>query len=273
MSLLRGSECIILYTNPASFEPQLECEKVFWESSREWIRKYEELEYISLWYVWSGEGDVFLNDQCHRIEKGSCFLFKPGDDLQTIHLLNKPLIMTFVHFRMIDPPHHIPRTYRYLHCALMFETLLTHYLNLRYKRQFGYEEESQLILKQLMIFLLRNDHKIEEGDIQEGDSSLRYRIQEVANNIRQNPGSAYEIHILAEQCQLSPRYFSLKFKEIIGQPVRSFIIESKMKRAKHLLLYKNMNVTEVARKLGYNDVYFFSRQFKQYEGISPSEVR
>jgi len=55
--------------------------------------------------------------------------------------------------------------------------------------------------------------------------------------------------------------------------VQSYVIRARIERAQHLLLYAGMNVTEVADALGYRDIFFFSRQFKQYTGKSPSEIR
>ncbi|MBS4189044.1 helix-turn-helix domain-containing protein [Bacillus sp. FJAT-49705] len=68
-------------------------------------------------------------------------------------------------------------------------------------------------------------------------------------------------------------YFSQKFKQIIGQTVRSFIIRTRIERAEHLLHYTGMRVTEAAEALGYNSLHFFSRQFKKYTGKIPSKIR
>ncbi|MNP64606.1 HTH-type transcriptional activator Btr [compost metagenome] len=55
--------------------------------------------------------------------------------------------------------------------------------------------------------------------------------------------------------------------------MQSYVIRARIERAQHLLLYAGMNVTEVADALGYRDIFFFSRQFKQHTGKSPSEIR
>ena len=78
---------------------------------------------------------------------------------------------------------------------------------------------------------------------------------------------------LARRANLSPRYFAIKFKEMTGMSVQQFLIRTRIERAQHLLMHSGMNVTEVADALGYRDIFFFSRQFKQYTGKSPSEIR
>jgi AraC-like DNA-binding protein len=58
----------------------------------------------------------------------------------------------------------------------------------------------------------------------------------------------------------------------MGVTVEQFIIQTLIERAEYLLRYNGMNVSEVAEALGYKDLAFFSRQFKQVRGISPSRI-
>ena len=134
------------------------------------------------------------------------------------------------------------------------------------------EIEAKLILKQLMIHLLREEEEKVEHMAYTSNSLLE-TVREIANYIQQNPGQQHSIGSLAARANLSPRYFSLKFKQIIGHTVRSYIIRSRIERAEHLLRYSGMTVTEAAFVLGYSDLHFFSRQFKKYTGKNPSEIR
>ena len=44
-------------------------------------------------------------------------------------------------------------------------------------------------------------------------------------------------------------------------------------KAKSLLASELFNITEVAEKLGYCDIYYFSKEFKKYAGVSPLKYR
>ncbi|KAI7249012.1 hypothetical protein KC345_g11787 [Hortaea werneckii] len=152
-----------------------------------------------------------------------------------------------------------------------FEHLLARYVRLFLVQTYAAEEEGRLILKQLMIHLLRQDQVVPiERHV---SNQLAEVIHEVANYVSQHPGAAHRVEDLAARAGLSPRYFSIKFKEITGSSVQSYVIRTRIERAQHLLLYAGMNVTEVADALGYRDIFFFSRQFKQHTGKSPSEIR
>ncbi|MEI7026612.1 AraC family transcriptional regulator [Paenibacillus sp. y28] len=256
---------------PGQFELKTAFAKIYCEPNWKWAKREKPLANFDLFYVWSGAGEVIVNDEPFQVGKGSCFLFRPGDMTSATHHPQKPLVLTYIHFD-VDPPYHlIPDRYRVMKETTDFEALLTRYVRLFLVQTYGAEEEARLLLKQLMIHLLRDDQ--DKPELRSHTHNLQEVIHEVANYIKQHPGEINRVEELAARAHLSPRYFSLKFKELIGQSVQTYMIQAKIERAKHLLHYAGMSVTEVADALGYRDVFFFSRQFKQYTGVSPSEVR
>lgn len=198
-------------------------------------------------------------------------MFRPGDHPTATHNKQKPLVLTYIHFDVDVPVTDVPQSYREVQETVEFEHLLARYVRLFLSDVYGRDEESRLILKQLMIHLLRAD--TEEPVEKKVSNQLSDVIQEVANYVRQHPGITHRVEDLAARAGLSPRYFSIKFKELVGSSVQSYIIRMRIERAEHLLVHTGMNVTEVADALGYRDIFFFSRQFKQYTGKSPSEIR
>ncbi|BBH24985.1 AraC family transcriptional regulator [Paenibacillus baekrokdamisoli] len=262
----------MLHCAPSSFTLMSAFAKIVCEPGWKWQKREKPMANYDLFYVWSGEGELLLNGEPFPLGKGSCFLFRPGDFTSATHNPQKPLVLTYIHFAITEPVDKVPQSYRVLNETVDFEHLLSRYVRLFLVKTFAAEEEAQLILKQLMIYLLREDL---EGPVEERKASnqLTEAIHEIANFIRQNPGVPHRVEDLAQRAHLSPRYFSIKFKEIIGTSVQTYMIRMRIDRAQHLLMHAGMNVTEVADALGYRDIFFFSRQFKQYTGKSPSEIR
>ena len=79
----------------------------------------------------------------------------------------------------------------------------------------------------------------------------------------------YSDHISAE---LNDDYTNLSniFSEVKGITIQQFIIITKIERIKELLLYDEINLTEIAYKLHYSSVAHLSNQFKKITGLSPS---
>ncbi|TBL80585.1 helix-turn-helix domain-containing protein [Paenibacillus thalictri] len=240
--------------------------KVTCERTWKWDTLHQPLPDFDLWYVWSGEGHLSRNGEPQEVSKGSCYLFRPGD--ATLAGLNpqKPLTVTFIHFSIdgIDPAA-MPAPYHYIKDTPYFEALLNRFVMTMVDQTSVSTLEASYALTLMLLHLLR-----EETEETRTEKSM---IHEVAHYIKETPGEEHTIAALAEKAQLSPRYFSLKFKETMGVSLERYVVQTRIERAEHLLRFNGMTVGEVAEALGYRSIYFFSRQFKQYRGKTPSEVR
>ncbi len=65
-------------------------------------------------------------------------------------------------------------------------------------------------------------------------------------------------------------YLSNTFSEVKGITIQQFIITHKIEKVKELLLYDELNLTEISRTLHYSSVAHLSNQFKKVIGLSPS---
>ena len=72
---------------------------------------------------------------------------------------------------------------------------------------------------------------------------------------------------------LSAHYFSRIFKKEMGCTFKEYITELRMEAAKRKLNKDDDNISNIAKEIGYNNPGYFSRVFKEYEGISPSTYR
>lgn len=75
---------------------------------------------------------------------------------------------------------------------------------------------------------------------------------------------------LAEKLDYDYTYLSNVFSEVKGINIQQFIIYHKIERVKELLLYEDLNLTEISYKLHYSSVSHLSNQFKKVTGLSPS---
>jgi len=68
-------------------------------------------------------------------------------------------------------------------------------------------------------------------------------------------------------------YLANLFSEIQGTTIEQFIISHKVERIKELIIYGELNITEIASKMNYSSVAHLSNQFKKVTGLSPSHFK
>ncbi|HEV8284832.1 MAG TPA: AraC family transcriptional regulator [Chitinophagaceae bacterium] len=78
---------------------------------------------------------------------------------------------------------------------------------------------------------------------------------------------------LAEKLNHDYTYLSNLFSEVQGTTIEHFIIVHKIERVKELLVYDELNLTEIAYKLHYSSVAHLSTQFKKITGLTPSHFK
>ena len=78
---------------------------------------------------------------------------------------------------------------------------------------------------------------------------------------------------LSEKLDYDYTYLSNIFSEVKGITIQQFIIIHKIERVKELLLYDELNLTEISYKMHYSSVAHLSNQFKKVTGLSPSHFQ
>ncbi len=68
-------------------------------------------------------------------------------------------------------------------------------------------------------------------------------------------------------------YLSSLFSEVEGNTIEKYFISQKIERAKELLMYDELSLSEISYKLGYSSVAYLSNQFKKVTGLTPSHFK
>jgi AraC-like DNA-binding protein len=68
-------------------------------------------------------------------------------------------------------------------------------------------------------------------------------------------------------------YLANLFSEVQGTTIEQFIIAHKVERIKELIIYDELNVTEIAYKMNYSSVAHLSSQFKKVTGLTPTHFK
>ncbi|MDQ3109115.1 MAG: AraC family transcriptional regulator [Bacteroidota bacterium] len=78
---------------------------------------------------------------------------------------------------------------------------------------------------------------------------------------------------LSEKLTHDYTYMANLFSEVQGTTIEQFIICHKIERIKELIIYGDLNITEIAWKMNYSSVAHLSNQFKKVTGLTPSHFK
>ena len=78
---------------------------------------------------------------------------------------------------------------------------------------------------------------------------------------------------LSQKLNYDYTYLANLFSDIQGTTIEKFIISHKVERIKELIIYDELNITEIAFKMSYSSVAHLSNQFKKVTGLSPSHFK
>jgi AraC-like DNA-binding protein len=115
------------------------------------------------------------------------------------------------------------------------------------------------------------------GASQKNPESLRVlsrdQRQRIADYFQDHAGEHVRPSDLAQLLNFSPIYFARIFRNTFGCSPRKWLVKERMRLAASMIDEYDLNVTQIARRLGYEEVFLFSRQFKEIYGKSPLAFR
>lgn len=156
-------------------------------------------------------------------------------------------------------------------CAFNFDSTQNEKLGALFKRLFatwvgksdGYYFESLSILYQIFAELQKSNPAPRQHFLK-----IKPAVDLIHDRFLQEEPS---VSSLAAMCGIKESYFQRLFKERYGVSPKKYIIQLKINHACELLRLERYSVTQIAELCNFSDIYFFSRQFKEYAGITPTQ--
>ena len=108
---------------------------------------------------------------------------------------------------------------------------------------------------------------------QRKNTKNRSIVESIVAYIQENYDQDLSLTALSQQVFLSVPYLSTIFREEYGKPLKQFINETRIEKAKEFLAEPGYQIAEVAEKVGYDKVHAFLRLFKEYTGMTPGQYR
>ena len=122
--------------------------------------------------------------------------------------------------------------------------------------------------------LLRTFQQTHIRQLEERRENERVRpIRKAKEYIQSHYGEPITQEEVSNAVGLSPAYFSALFKKTEGEGFARYLIHVRIEQAKILLRESNLPVTEICRRVGYNDLKHFTQTFEKVTEVKPSTYR
>ena len=146
------------------------------------------------------------------------------------------------------------------HMQLRFTTLFEAFA----KNDSLRERELSILLERLLI---------EAARAVENEALEKISLSKSVRFINENYPSKIKITDLAKMENMCMTSYNLLFKQQMGLTPTKYIMKLRLEHAQSLLESTSLSIDEIGTLCGYSDINFFSRAFKSFAGLSPSNYR
>jgi len=142
-------------------------------------------------------------------------------------------------------------------------------------KQINYLIESKTLLINILLKIVKHYEKI---NLHASKSYLKKledinRLKDLIVFLQKEYKSNITLEEASKKVNMSLFYFCKFFKRVIGQTFSNYLLSIKIDKAKEFLLTKKFSVTAIAYEVGFENLSYFYRKFKEFTGMSPKEFK
>lgn len=98
-------------------------------------------------------------------------------------------------------------------------------------------------------------------------------VRQIMHEVQENYKENMNLKLLSYKYHMNTSYLGQIFQKEVGCTFNQFMSNTKIEKARELILHTNLKINDIAQEVGYPDTSYFYRKFKQYYGVSPASLR
>ncbi len=242
------------------------------KNARMWRWKGLIPQYYNLWIALSGKGEMITSGRAYPIRKGVAFILCPGQSVEAYSLEEAGVENFAVHFypmkkgRKMQLPRDFLLSGHQVREFQFVQELIRHCVACG---QFS-DPLSTGQVKQDVMAALQQLFREKQSPL---PAPSDVKIQSLMDDINETPSGRWTIEEMSRRTGLSASQVTRRFLALSGKSPNRFVVHARVTHACLMLRETSFSVEKLAEGLGYSDLFFFSKQFKQWMGIPPSQYR
>lgn len=230
-----------------------------------------------LLYIAAGRGYFYFKGSKEPtiVTKGNMILFRPGEPQVYYYYAVDKTEVYWVHFTGWKVEEYLER-YELPHDENVFYTgvspdypwIYNQMIRELQIQRVNYEAMISLYMHHIFITINRY---IKEG--RETKNDIINDIERAAHYFKDNYNKQISIEQYAEEHLMSVNWFIHSFKSVMKMSPMQYIISLRIAMAKGYLENSTKNISEISNEIGYENALYFSRLFRKYVGMTPTQYR
>lgn len=225
-----------------------------------WIVPYASYPFCRVYYIYSGDVEYFNENESFKLQKDTIYIFPVLKPYSITHSTQNPLHCLWFHIDLNISLFSNPVQLYVKSGSPEYYLLKT--LEIQIKR----EDQKHNIFSVIEALLLQ----IQSSAML--DFSEDSRLERIIRYINLHFNEELDNSRLAGILNFNPKYFIRIFKKAYGKTPQEYISEYRAFRAS-IMLQKGISISDTAYSVGFSDPKSFSRFFKKYRKMSPSQFK
>ncbi|MCC2683785.1 MAG: hypothetical protein K0R75_684 [Paenibacillaceae bacterium] len=254
-------------------------------------------DFVEFVYIAQGNGEHEYHGRTHRITEGDVFMIEPeavhayktgaapllvyniliSSTLLVEELRAMDRVTPFIDFYYLEPfmrkstsfQSHLNLDYlQRMELTFLLDRIVKEYK----EKKLGHRILIKMRLIEMFIFLSRCYESYVNKPLAALPTDAEV-IAKIGDFIRQHYDKPLTLLQVSQLCGMSQSTFTARFKQHTGRTFIEFRNDIRLQEAKKLLADSEDKIIAIAHKVGFDDLSFFNRLFKQQEGRSPGQFR
>lgn len=223
--------------------------------------------YFEFTYVDAGKLYTVVDEKEYILHSSQCMVYYPNQKHQQYTNESSGCSCLTILFEMdIDTPDSLKNKILFASQQLRIE--MKRFIKEIQLNTWLHQEMALILLQRILIqaLLEQRNSKKESRELATDDE-----LEPILLYIENHMDKDISVEELCRTFSISRSSLQGMFRNALDLTPKQYIADVKMKRAKLLLQEHRYTISEIAYQLGYHSLYYFSRKFKDYFGMSPSE--
>ena len=273
-----------LVINPEDFNPKIlyvMCQDIFIET-----QTYPAQGHMTVLYLMKGNCTYIVNGTPYNANAGDVIFLNPEDTHKKIPRSGEQIIefsMGFEDFKLFDLQHNffispfMDKKFTLVKTKDIFSNICGEIFDTVKVAQSFSSILTRASVYKLFGYLLNELYNYDTNTIEPKTHFVSNDRKSIINTILRFLDENYmkdiSLETISKNMYLSSVYISKMFKDETGESPINHLIRIRVRTARTLLETTDLSIRTIADRVGYGDAYYFSKLFKKYYGMSPSQVR